>query len=777
MQAILIYLLKATACSGILFLYYYIALRNKRFHYYNRFYLLMSVALSLLLPLLNIELWQLNSNNQQVIHLMNVVAVNTTEVSADGDGFILSWSTLMLLLYAVVMVLMLIAFVMSINKLYRYRRMYPSEKLDKILFINTDLEQAPFSFFNNLFWKNTLDITDSTSTQIFKHELTHIEQKHSWDKLFLRLTTLVFWMNPFYWLIQKELGLIHEFIADEKAIENKSAEAFALVLLQSQYGKNIFSPAQSFNYSPIKRRLLMLTTSAKTSYSYVRRILVLPLLAGTVLLFAFKLKENKQSSALSHTNAPFTLLVDAGHGGDAAGAIGTNGITEKDLNLSIAKKVQALAPEYGITVRMTRTEDVTMDPKMRMDVIEAVHPDAFVSIHVSATEEQQTNKNEVNVFITKNESNNNYAQSRLFGSSLLQATKHDFPINSILMQRKEEGIYVIDQNPYPAVIIECGYMNNADNIKQLQDVTKTEQLARDILQGVVAYANAAPQTTSVVLVDTVGKTPLYLLNGKEITPQQMKQIDANTIESVNVLNGEEAIKQYGEKGKNGVVVITLKNNTSSSPAFSNATAVTPKNPNAAAEASNALKVIDGKIVSNEDLQKFNANDIYSVSVFKSDEAVKRWGEKGRNGVIELTTQQKHEANISDTPATAASAAESDTTIKPENKAFQYDLNLTNPQFPGGIEGWQKYLQQNLKSDVPTQHKAPTGTYTTVVSFMVDENGNVSDVKAVKDPGYGTGEEAVRVIKEGPKWIPAQLNGRPTKVMTKQAITFRIEEGH
>ena len=257
------------------------------------------------------------------------------------------------------------------------------------------MQQAPFSFFNNLFWKNTLDITNATGKQIFKHELTHIEQKHSWDKLFLRLTTLIFWMNPFYWLIQKELGLIHEFIADEKAIENKSAEAFALMLLQSQYGKNIFSPAQSFTYSPIKRRLFMLTTSAKTSYSYARRIMVLPLLTGTVLLFAFKLKENQQTEALSHTNAPFTLLVDAGHGGSADGAIGINGIKEKDINLSIAKKVQELAPEYGITVKMTRTEDVTMDPKARMDVIEAAQPDAFVSIHVNTTEESQTSKNEI----------------------------------------------------------------------------------------------------------------------------------------------------------------------------------------------------------------------------------------------------------------------------------------------------------------------------------------------------------------------------------------------
>src|SRR6476469_3540695 len=154
----------------------------------------MIVALSLLLPSLDITLWQFDSNNRQVIQLLNVVAVNTTEVSTEGKAFVFSWSTLLLGLYVFTTLLMLIAFLISIYKLYRYRRMYPIERLDKILFINTDLQHAPFSFFNNLFWKNTLDITNATGKQIFKHELTHIEQKHSWDKLFLRLTTLIFWM-------------------------------------------------------------------------------------------------------------------------------------------------------------------------------------------------------------------------------------------------------------------------------------------------------------------------------------------------------------------------------------------------------------------------------------------------------------------------------------------------------------------------------------------------------------------------------------------------------
>jgi N-acetylmuramoyl-L-alanine amidase len=776
MQAILIYLLKIIISSGILFIYYYIALRNKRFHYYNRFYLLMSVAISLLLPLSSITLWQFDSSNKQVIHLLNVVTVNTIEVSNEGTNYTLSLNSFLLLFYGLVSLCMMILFLSNIKKIYFYRRTYPVEHLDRILFINTDLRQAPFSFFNNLFWKNTLDINNATGRQIFKHELTHIEQKHSWDKLFIRLTTIIFWINPFYWLIQKELGIIHEFIADEKAIENKSAEAFALMLLQSQYGKNIFSPAQSFSYSPIKRRLFMLTTSAKTSYSYARRIMVLPLLTGTILLFAFKLKENRQPAALPHTNAPFTLLVDAGHGGSADGAIGSQGIKEKDINLSIAKKVQALAPEYGITVKMTRTEDVTIDPKSRMDVIEAAQPGAFVSIHVNATEEGQTSKNEISVLIPGNSTNSNYGQSRLLGSSLLQAAKNDFPVNSVLIQDNQEGVYVVDKNPYPAVLIECGYMNNADNVKQLQDAAKAEQMARDILQGVVAFANAAHQTTVAAATDTTKNPPLYILEGKVITAEQAKAIDANTIKSVDVLKGENAIKQYGEKGRNGVVVITLKS-IDSSPST---TKIKAKNADAAAkETERALKVIDGKIATNEELQKVDVNSIYSISVLKDDNAIIKYGEEGRNGVIEITTNKKHKADIGNTtdftPSVSLGLADGNTVTKPESIDTITDLGLSSPTFPGGAEAWKDYLIRNLNANIPKSQKASPGTYTVVVSFTVDTQGNLSDVKAENDPGYSTGAEAVRVIKGCPKWIPAQMDGQAVTTKTKQTISFRVDE--
>ena len=97
------------------------------------------------------------------------------------------------------------------------------------------------------------------------------------------------------------------------------------------------------------------------------------------------------------------------------------------------------------------------------------------------------------------------------------------------------------------------------------------------------------------------------------------------------------------------------------------------------------------------------------------------------------------------------------------------------EFPGGLPAWTKYLERNLNRDLPVNNGAPPGKYTVVVSFIVDKNGGISEVQAENDPGYGTKDEAVRVIKKGPSWKPAVQNGRNVIYRHKQSITFVVSE--
>ena len=97
------------------------------------------------------------------------------------------------------------------------------------------------------------------------------------------------------------------------------------------------------------------------------------------------------------------------------------------------------------------------------------------------------------------------------------------------------------------------------------------------------------------------------------------------------------------------------------------------------------------------------------------------------------------------------------------------------EFPGGQQGWIRYLERTLNRDLPVENGAPTGKYSVVVSFIVGKDGSISEVKAENDPGYGTKDEAVRVIQLGPKWKPAIQNGRNVIYRHRQAIVFMVSE--
>lgn len=95
-------------------------------------------------------------------------------------------------------------------------------------------------------------------------------------------------------------------------------------------------------------------------------------------------------------------------------------------------------------------------------------------------------------------------------------------------------------------------------------------------------------------------------------------------------------------------------------------------------------------------------------------------------------------------------------------------------FPGGDEGWRKYLIANLNPDVPVNNRAKKGTYQVVIHFIVRKDGTITDVAGETSFGKGMEQEAIRVIKNGPKWKPASQNGRYVNAYRRQPITFVVQ---
>ncbi len=109
----------------------------------------------------------------------------------------------------------------------------------------------------------------------------------------------------------------------------------------------------------------------------------------------------------------------------------------------------------------------------------------------------------------------------------------------------------------------------------------------------------------------------------------------------------------------------------------------------------------------------------------------------------------------------------------ENKIFE--KVEVEASFKGGEREWRKFLERNLDANTPVDNGAREGQYTVVIQFIVDKEGKISDVKAMTKHGFGMEEEAMRVIRKGPNWVPAVQNGRNVKAYRRQPITFVVSE--
>jgi cytoskeletal protein RodZ len=95
-------------------------------------------------------------------------------------------------------------------------------------------------------------------------------------------------------------------------------------------------------------------------------------------------------------------------------------------------------------------------------------------------------------------------------------------------------------------------------------------------------------------------------------------------------------------------------------------------------------------------------------------------------------------------------------------------------FPGGASAWKKYLTKNLDATVPFSKSAPDGIYAVSIQFVVNLDGEISEVRPLTNFGFGMEEEAIRVIKRGPKWIPAMHNEKFVKAYRVQTVIFIVQ---
>jgi TonB family protein len=722
----LFYILKFILCSGLLYGYYYFALRNRRFHRYNRFYLLAIVPLSAIIPALHIPLpaWSYGSQHpiQQTIQIINAGKWEepvTIFANKNGWAHFINIQNGFLLVYLIGVLVGCWLLFRSLRHIAALRKQYPFEQMQEIKLYQTSAPGTPFSFFRSIFWNKQIALDQPEGEQIFRHEYFHVQQQHSADVLFMEMATSIAWFNPFFHLIRREIKAIHEFLADEYALSGSDHLTYAEMLITQAIEQKTNPLTHPFFHHQLKRRIQMITSSNLIRRSgYLRRILALPLLLLIVSSFAVKLTND--SLHFRGKTAPassLTFVVDPGHGGAFAGAYGENGLIEKDLNLTIAQKIKELAPSYNIKVVLTRESDQTVgnakelkeDLENRVRFAQNIDADAFVSIHVNSTPEKITFHSgfEADVLSTAN------TQTIYWAHTMLQSVKEVYTSEEAVRKRqaplanmqngdekrtydqdirkRQGGLYILQNQSVPAFILECGYINNPKDAAFISEPKNQESIARKILEGMVHYQQS-------------------LAIGVNVGTEQVS--DTLSAESVSKLNPDD-IKSISADMKTDLVTISLKNGT--------------------------VKFASAKAV-NSYYNQHKEVEFVKKANFRVDM---------KDSVVRIS------------PETGASSQISQVTFTQTEKQAQY---------PGGQTAWNKYLAKNLKYPQKAQDNEVQGTV--IVQFIVDVDGSVSDIKAMSGPKE-LQAESIRMIKESGKWEPALQNGIKVKSYAKQPFSFRL----
>jgi N-acetylmuramoyl-L-alanine amidase len=522
-----------------------------------------------------------------------------------------------------------------------------------------------------------------------------VQQKHTHDKLFINIILLFLWCNPFYWLIRKEVNLIHEFIADKAAIEDNDTAAFAHMILQAAYPRQQFHLTNPFFYSPIKRRLSMLTKNNKSKVGYIGRVLVLPLLLLIFAAFSFKTKTINQH--LNHpVNKPLTIVINAGHGGKDLGAIASNGESEKDITIAIAKKIQQLNQNKQLQILLIREKDEYLSPQQIVDMTTKAGADLFIALHVDALPEKNS-KTGMTFWIPNNDFPK-FDASKLLGEALLAQFKNNYGLYVYdNLNQREKKAWVLHKNKCPAILIETGFMSNDKDVAYLTNETNQEQIARNILIGIESYATNMKKLAGVSTKETntatmVQETPakesinfsakkfvlqndtqngqnpvssmsgnvkmekkdtdkmLLIVNGEKMTGSTLHDISIKgTTASVYSAGNKEAIDRYGAEAANGVLILnnaTITKNSSpgnkgimiemdSLTVFGAASI----NPQDQSQKNIPLYVVDGLVKTKAFVASIAPDDIAKIDVLKDKAAIDKYGQPGKNGVVEITLKK------------------------------------------------------------------------------------------------------------------------------------------
>ena len=278
------YLLKLNIALIVLFGFYKLMFSSDTFFSWRRATLIGMYLVAMLVPGLNCSYW-INKSVGMVSMVNEYAAIVLPAVTiTQGSGGAMNRETTAMVIYNMVVCLLLLRFLWQLGSIVRLKAQCKKADINGTKVYLLESNEGPFSFFNWIFINPTKHSRQEID-EIMTHELAHCRQRHSVDILFAELFAIAFWVNPFVWLLKREVRLNLEFLADNKVLASGTdRKEYQYHLLGLAYRKNVATISNNFNVLPLKKRIKMMNKKRTKRIAKVKYALYIPLAAALLVV-------------------------------------------------------------------------------------------------------------------------------------------------------------------------------------------------------------------------------------------------------------------------------------------------------------------------------------------------------------------------------------------------------------------------------------------------------------------------------------------------------------
>ena len=540
METYLIYIAKAAIAAGAFYIAFLLLFQNQKHFTFNRIYLPVSLALSFVIPLITFT----------TIKYIEPVTIPDsgsfaylpapTEVPQQ-PAFVFEWYHYLFGLYllgtAGFLFHLLLGHLKAINIIQKSRVQKIFDNL-----VNITLKDVhPFSFFSKIVVsEKTLSHPDLE--MIVSHENIHVREKHTLDILFTEVLFLLQWFNPFAWLLKDAVKNNLEYLTDHEIAKlyNPKTYQLAMVTLADKQGIAPFLTA--LNGSQLKNRIVMMKKKTENKYAIVKQLVVLPLLAVLVMGLANReVKTEVVQNSNQNEISSFEKIIKGNVTDQKGDPISGASVIVKGATTG------TITDPYGNYELQINNENETLS---------FLVPD-FETVNIDIN-----GQNIIDVQLkSDNSGNNSVVKATTSGTHNFTLEKEDkYIVSGKVTNEKDEplsGVSVVDKSKLTGTITDT---------KGNYEI-RSEGEIETLLFGKDGYEMMEVKTNGRKNIDVKLEVDnkLYIVDGKEFEAKTGK-IDTDNIERIDVLKGESGSKLYGDKGKNGVVLIMTKNSEKIEPA-------------------------------------------------------------------------------------------------------------------------------------------------------------------------------------------------------------------